>query len=103
KQAPAINGKMVPEQALAVLLENSGLKYARAEDGSITISEQSEEEEVEIRKAEDSKKEVEELVTTGSRIVKDPGKLTRQITAISREELEASGITRLDEYLSRLP
>ena len=45
----------------------------------------------------------EEIVVTGSKLVDDPGKLTRQITIFNRAEIERSGATRLDEFLSRLP
>ncbi len=47
--------------------------------------------------------ELEEIVVTGSRLVHDPGKLTRQITVFNRDEIERSGATRLDEFLQRLP
>ena len=45
----------------------------------------------------------EEIVVTGSKLIDDPGKLTRQITIFNRAEIERSGATRLDEFLSRLP
>ena len=45
----------------------------------------------------------EEIVVTGSQLINDPGKLTRQMTIFNRAEIERSGATRLDEFLSRLP
>ena len=47
--------------------------------------------------------ELEEIVVTGSRLVHDPGKLTRQITVFNRAEIERSGATRIEEFLRRLP
>lgn len=46
---------------------------------------------------------IHEVTVTGSRIVQDPGKLTRQMRTITRKELDASGISRLDEFLRHLP
>ena len=47
--------------------------------------------------------EMEEIIVTGSQLITDPGKLTRQITVFNRAEIERSGATRLDEFLRRLP
>ena len=47
--------------------------------------------------------ERDEIIVTGSRLISDPGKLTRQITIFNRDEIERSGVTRLDEFLRRLP
>ena len=46
---------------------------------------------------------LEEIIVTGSQLIDDPGKLTRQITIFNRAEIERSGVTRLDEFLRRLP
>ncbi|WIO75095.1 TonB-dependent receptor [Porticoccaceae bacterium LTM1] len=100
---PAIVGELTLVEALDILLTGSGLTYQVASDGSIVVaSEENGKNQGGEEKAQE-KNEVEEVVVTGSRLVQDPGKLTRQVTVISREELEASGMSRLDEYLRRLP
>ena len=52
---------------------------------------------------QETPQDLEEIIVTGSRLINDPGKLTRQITIFNRAEIERSGATRLDEFLSRLP
>ena len=47
--------------------------------------------------------EMEEIIVTGSQLITDPGKMTRQVTVFNRAEIERSGVTRLDEFLRRLP
>ena len=47
--------------------------------------------------------DMEEIIVTGSQLITDPGKMTRQITVFNRAEIERSGATRLDEFLRRLP
>ncbi len=47
--------------------------------------------------------DMEEIVVTGSQLITDPGKMTRQVTVFNRAEIERSGVTRLDEFLRRLP
>ena len=54
------------------------------------------------RQAEDDD-DREEIIVTGSQLITDPGKMTRQITVFNRAEIERSGVTRLDEFLRRLP
>ncbi|WIO75061.1 TonB-dependent receptor [Porticoccaceae bacterium LTM1] len=97
--AAAIQGKFTLVNALNQILKGSDLKYKFVSDSSVLISDSDDEEENSEKKDE----EIEDIVVTGSRLVQDPGKLTRQVTTISREELEASGMSRLDEYLRRLP
>ena len=58
---------------------------------------------VESAADEDTEGDLEEIVVTGSRLVRDPGQLTRQITVFNRAEIERSGATRLDDFLRRLP
>ena len=53
--------------------------------------------------SEDAAEEREEIIVTGSQLITDPGKMTRQITVFNRAEIERSGVTRLDEFLRRLP
>ncbi len=47
--------------------------------------------------------DMEEIIVTGSQLITDPGKMTRQVTVFNRAEIERSGVTRLDEFLRRLP
>ncbi len=42
-------------------------------------------------------------VRTGSMLISDASKLTRHTTIFSREEIELSGVSRLHEFLARLP
>lgn len=94
----AVKGKFTLTKALGKLLEGSGLEYKFVSESSVLISTSEDE-----GGSEKSEKDMEEVLVTGSRLIQDPGKLTRQITIISREELESSGLSRLDEYLRRLP
>ena len=50
-----------------------------------------------------SDEQVDEIVVTGSRLPLKPAELSRQVEIISREQIEASGMTKLDEYMQRLP
>ncbi|WIO75333.1 TonB-dependent receptor plug domain-containing protein [Porticoccaceae bacterium LTM1] len=97
---PAISGSLTMTEALDRLLAASGLKYEFTSEGSVVVSKDEEENKSDATKDSD---EVEELVVTGSRLITEPGKMTRQMTVFDREEIERSGATRLDEFLRRLP
>lgn len=96
-----VDGSYTIDEALKLMLNGSGLVYEFTGDDSVIVrDENSDKESSEKKEKED---DIEEMVITGSRLVSDPGKLTRQMTTITREELEASGMKRLDEFLRRLP
>ncbi|WIO75070.1 TonB-dependent receptor plug domain-containing protein [Porticoccaceae bacterium LTM1] len=97
---PEIQGQYTVTEALDFMLQGTGLVYQVLSDSSIVVKEG----EKEASTSESKKEEpVEEIVITGSRLITDPGKLTRQITVFDRSEIERSGATRLDEFLNRLP
>lgn len=102
----SVTGNYSVEEALRILLQNSGMTYEFQSEDVVLISE---EKEVEEETEEDGKKAKsdtdvdEEIVVTGSKIIKDPTKLTRQVETYTREEIERSGVTRLDEFLQRVP
>lgn len=102
KTSRAIQGEMSPDDALKQLLEGTGLVYEVTSSGSMIIRSEEESESLGPSKI-DKKDDVEELVVTGSAIIKDPNKLTRQTTTFTRSEIERSGMTRLDDFLGRLP
>ncbi|WIO75324.1 TonB-dependent receptor plug domain-containing protein [Porticoccaceae bacterium LTM1] len=94
----SISGEYKLEEALKRILKGTGLVYEFASDQLVLIKE---EDVAEGGKRE--KQEVEEIVVTGSSLISDPGKMTRQVTTFTREDIERSGTTRLDEFLQRLP
>lgn len=96
----ALQGQYSLKDALDVLLKNSGLVYEFISDDTVLVKEAESED---GRKGQLQEKEVEEIVVTGSHLVKDPGKLSKQMSVFSREDIERSGMTRLDEFLRRLP
>ena len=133
KEASVLTGVYEDEEALELLLADSGLKYSvtasdtilvSAEQGSsktknlsgqqtlmalssVGSNEASVAAAAELaavpEEGEDAAEEREEIIVTGSQLINDPGKLTRQITVFNRAEIERSGATRVDEFLRRLP
>lgn len=99
KQLPAISGEFTFEEALTKMLAGSGLTYQFISDDSVVVKEEGKEKKAEGEKDED----IEEVVVTGSRLIRDRGQMTRQMTVFDRDEIERSGATRLDEFLRRLP
>lgn len=94
-----LSGEFTLDDALARLLVGTGLEYEYNSDDLVIIKESQSDSEPKNK----DKENIEEVVVTGSRLITDPGKMTRQMTVIDRAELERSGATRLDEYLRRLP
>ncbi|WIO73625.1 TonB-dependent receptor plug domain-containing protein [Porticoccaceae bacterium LTM1] len=100
-QVDALKGIFTLEQALKSLLSNTGLIYRYTSENVVLIKEDDEDE---VGKEGSAKEDnIEEIVVTGSRLISDPGKMTKQMTILTREEIERSGVTRLDELLKRLP
>ena len=129
KTAKSLSGEMEPMRALDALLDGTGLVYeitssnvilvkaAVAEEvaqdsGNVTpppspiLTAQTPTNDSDAYRDAAGKpapEELEEIIVTGSKLISDPGKLTRQITVFRRDEIERSGATRLDEFLARLP
>ncbi|MCV6604253.1 MAG: TonB-dependent receptor, partial [Porticoccaceae bacterium] len=107
KNAQAVSGEMTVEQALERMLQGSNLTYSKTDSGQIVITSFATQGESDGENPDRSKEAGgeadEEVVITGSRLIKEPHQLTRQITVFDRAEIERSGITRLDEFLRRLP
>jgi len=92
---PAIKGEYTLTAALDEMLTGTGLVYEFTSDDLVVIKQDKEN--------QDAKKDIEEVIVTGSRLIKDPSKMTRQMDIFTREDIENSGITRLDEFLRQLP
>ena len=110
KQSVAVKGAIEPADALRQLLGDSKLAFTRESDGSYTVHEPEiapEDEDVEEESLEsdgdDTALELRDLIVTGSQLINDANKLTRQTTIFTREEIESSGLVRLHEFLERLP
>ncbi|WIO74569.1 TonB-dependent receptor plug domain-containing protein [Porticoccaceae bacterium LTM1] len=95
---PPLSGSFTLKEALNKILDGTSLQYKFTSDTSIVISEKTDE-----GSTKEEDKNIEEVVVTGSRLVTDPGKMTRQVETFKREEIESSGATRLDEFLRQLP
>ena len=99
--APLV-GDYTLKGALSTLAGQSGLDYKFVSDKSVIISFSEADEEGGSEEASSDEAD-EEIVIIGSSLITDPGKLTRQTTSFTREEIERSGATRLDDFLRRLP
>lgn len=95
---PSLSGSFTLKEALNKILDGTSLQYKFTSDTSIVISDKTDK-----PASEDEDKNIEEVVVTGSRLVTDPGKMTRQVETFNREEIKSSGATRLDEFLRQLP
>ncbi|WIO74716.1 TonB-dependent receptor plug domain-containing protein [Porticoccaceae bacterium LTM1] len=92
-----ISGEFTLPQALEKMLSGTGLSYKFTDENLVIIQDKK------LEASDEKTTEVEELVVTGSRLIRDPGKMTKQMTIFDRTEIERSGVTRLDEFLRRLP
>lgn len=95
---PAINGSYTLDEALKTLLNGTGLTFEYASDDLIMIRENANSESEEAKN-----KEVEEVIVTGSALLKDPGQVTKNVTIYDRKTIEASGATTLDEFMRTIP
>lgn len=114
KQSVAIKGEIEPIDALRQLLGNSRMAVTEESDGALTIHEPRIEpdDEPDGGPAEDESLQsaggntplaLRDVIVTGSRLINDANKLTRQVTVFTRQEIESSGLLRLHEFLDRLP
>ena len=109
-----IKGRFTVAEALESMLKDSGLVYRFGDGDSVAIGM--------ARAAEgdgtaggggaaspasadtgDDEEEVETMIVTGSRIERKPGEIDRQVTVYDRVEIEASGVTTVEEFMRRLP
>lgn len=96
-----LNGAYTLTEALQNLLAGTGLTYKFSSENLIVI--QSKAGEGESEGKVEARDDVEEIVVTGSRLERNPGKLTKQMDFFTRDEIEKSGVESLFEFLERLP
>ncbi len=100
KTAPALSGRYTADQAYAALLSGSGLKLVRV-GATLVLKPADETAPGEVR-AGDEPESLAEVVVTGSRI-RGGGPAGANIIAISRQDIEASGLASTQEILQALP
>ena len=98
---PELKGEYTLTDALDEILKGSGLSYEFISTDSIVVKKEKVGDE--NKKSNDTNEYMDEIVVTGSRLITNPGQMTRQMTIFDRQEIERSGATRLDEFLRRLP
>lgn len=113
KQAPALDGDYAPEQALRLLLANSGLEAVASPDGSYAIralpqatpqqaAQQMEEVTVTAR-GEDPAGQVKGYVATRTRVGKSNDSLlesARSVSVITRDAMDDRGVQNVNEAVS---
>lgn len=102
--APAVSGRMTPEEAIERLLRGSGLQYVRDKDGTIRITR------AEVAAAGESASRgdvesaaVEEIVVTGSHIQGPVAAGILPVTVRSSEDIAAVGVLTADQLIASLP
>ncbi|MDM3871974.1 TonB-dependent receptor plug domain-containing protein [Porticoccus sp. W117] len=104
KSAESLSGSMSTEQALDTLLKGSGLTYNKTGSGQIVIVPVAAESESGDASDDAALNEAdEEVIVTGSALIKDPGQVTKNVISFSRDKIELSGATSLEELLRRVP
>ena len=114
KQLGPITGSYTVVEALDSLLKDTGLAYHFAGTDSVAIGlDQDEptgggaasvpEPEPEPADGDADDEDVELIVVTGSRLQRQPGQMDRQVTVYDRFEIEASGVTTMEEFMRRIP
>lgn len=93
-----VQGELSLDNALNKILTDSGLSYKYVSENTILI-EKSKEKSVEKKPDET----LEEIIVTGSALLKDPGQVTKNVTIYDRKTIEASGATTLDEFMQTIP
>lgn len=94
----AISGSYTLNSALEMLLNGTGLTFEYTSDDLVMIREKEE-----SKSGSKSDESVEEVVVTGSALLKDPGQVTKNVTIYDRKTIEASGATTLDEFMRTIP
>ena len=103
KSAQSLSGEMSTEQALNALLKGSGLTYNKTASGQIVITPVAAQEEAVEGASKASDEPDEEVIVTGSALLKDPGQVTKNVISFDRSDIEISGATSLEELLRRVP
>ncbi|WIO74922.1 TonB-dependent receptor [Porticoccaceae bacterium LTM1] len=92
-KVPSVVGEYTLQDALSLMLKDSGLTYKFVSDNSVLIS-QGEEAQAE------EKEEIEEIVVTGSSLKKqDP---SAPLTVYTKEEIERRGISSVEDFVRSL-
>ena len=109
KKAAAVRGDLAPTDALGRLLKGSGLTFARAADGTISIQALSASGPVQASAGESSSDKalthestLEEIVVTGTNI-HGAGPGVSQVITLDRADIERSGAGSTAEALALLP
>lgn len=100
-QLPALKGSYTLTTALEKMLTGSGLTYSITQDGVVMIK--ATEKSVRKEGGKEKDEDIEEIVVTGSHIKRNPGELDRQVTVYSRQDIDATGATTLDEFMRDIP
>lgn len=114
KQLGPITGSYTVVEALDSLLKDTGLAYHFAGTDSVAIGLDQDEPTAggaapepapapEPADGNADDEDVELIVVTGSRLQRQPGQMDRQVTVYDRFEIEASGVTTVEEFMRRLP
>ncbi|MCY3839917.1 MAG: TonB-dependent receptor plug domain-containing protein, partial [Gammaproteobacteria bacterium] len=112
KELGPINGRYTVVEALDSMLKDSGLAYHFAANDSVAIGLDEAAPDgggagggaIDAAMSDDDEDDdVELIVVTGSRIARQPGQMDRQVTVYDRFEIEASGVTTVEEFMRRLP
>ncbi|WIO73976.1 TonB-dependent receptor [Porticoccaceae bacterium LTM1] len=94
-QLPAIKGEYTVESALASMLKGTGLTFEYASENSIVIQKEDSQPEV------SDKKEVEEVVVTGSRLKNSNP--TSPVVSINRDQIDNRGFSTAEDIIRSLP
>jgi iron complex outermembrane recepter protein len=99
-QVRAVTGEYEPEAALALLLEDTGLRFEFVNERTVTVvSEGGGSTQTEDRPAA----EVEEIIITAQKRLENIQDVPVPVTAISGESLASTNQTRLQDYYARIP
>lgn len=97
REAPAVAGRMVPEEAVRRLLAGSGLR-ARVVEGTIIVERAGQAEE---RPAGAGSEPAETIVVTGTRLRGAPP--TSPVVTITRREIDRAASASVEELVRKLP
>ncbi|MGS2723863.1 TonB-dependent receptor plug domain-containing protein [Porticoccus sp. GXU_MW_L64] len=115
KSTKGLTGSYKPEDAIKMILEQSGIRFTTDSNGTILVgseyAQQSDEsnsgsaaQPTTEEAGDDTNLDVdEEVVITGSRIAKSPSQVAANVEIFSQEDLRATGATTLERALARLP
>ncbi|MEJ0037787.1 MAG: TonB-dependent receptor [Gammaproteobacteria bacterium] len=93
KQSPPLKADVSTDDALAQLLAGSQLTFRYLDEQTITI----------VQAASPSPRDLEEVQVTGSRLQTESAEGAHPVREISRQEIQRSGRTTLQGFLTTLP